>query len=143
MPQTSSCQTTVGPNYYWNKYWKTKLKEAEDPEPSKYWKECQERLATTHKRQHSFDPTYMTDRFKEYKIRHVHDGWKIYAHKGGFVNKALMGRFSTFKLAEDLLIRFIKQRNVSGYARYPGCPKPQPTDFIGHLLKDWSPKPVH
>jgi hypothetical protein len=142
MQPTRKYQPTGAPDYWFNKYYNTKDKERGDPEPSEYWKACQERLKTWHKNRHSFDPVYMTDHFKEYRIKQKGPFWHVYAYRGGYINGKLKDRFMTFKQAEEFLIRFIKQHNKSGYARYPGCPKPQPTDFIGHLLKDWSPKPA-
>ena len=84
----------------------------------------------------------MSDDFREFNIRQAPNRlWRIVQYFGGRGPKPLQGYFLTFQQAEDTLIHYLKRYN-KGFARYPGCPKPRPTNYIAHLLKDWSPKPA-
>lgn len=115
-----------------------KYREDLDPTPS----ECEKRLKKWHKRQHSEDPVYMTDNFKEYRVYQPKGSrfWKIKPYKGGYGHPQTYGQWLTQKQASDHLIEFIKRYNIGGYARYPGCPKPRQINYTELFLKDYSPK---
>lgn len=68
----------------------------------------------------SDNPVYVTAGLQEYQILQDGPAWRIKRYPRGRLNPAISGHFTSFKLAEDALIRFIKRKDKWGRAMYPG-----------------------
>lgn len=133
--------TSAERDRYISRWYSSQKTYQKDDPASEYWQECLERLKNWHRNRHSFDPVYMSDDFREFRIKQQKNGhWKI-TYYSGKTPKEVAGTFTNFKQAEQRLVNWLKRYN-KGYARYPGCPKPRPTNSTELFLKDWSPKPA-
>jgi hypothetical protein len=62
---------------------------------------------------------------QEYTIVQEKDGfWVVQKYRGGKIPKELNHRFTSHRLCEETLIRFLKSKDFLGRAIYPGCQEP-------------------
>jgi len=85
----------------------------------------------------SDNPKYMSRAHQEYHIERDETGyWVIKIHAGGWLTPALKGNFTSFKMAEDTLIRQLKKTDKWNKAIYPGCLAQQPKSSTERLSED-------
>ena len=65
---------------------------------------------------------YIAPGGQEYTIKQSGSMWIIQRYQGGRLHRSLKTRFTNFDLAEQALISFLRQKDVTGAARYPGKP---------------------
>ena len=98
-------------------------------------KKPRKRVLTLKKRKHTDNPVYMSGTYTEYFIKMYDQGFfTIHAYRTQ-IPAALKGKWTNFRAAEAVLIKWLIKTDKLQQSRYPGCPERRETNYTRTFLK--------